>query len=235
MLSMAKPTILVIEDEPDIRDVLEHCLTREGYQVMVAADGADGLKKAENHRPDLVLLDLMLPEIDGLEVCRRLKEMPETRHLPIIMVSAKGEESDVVLGLGLGADDYVAKPFSPRSLIARVHAVLRRSRSGEKPVDDQCIVRQGLVIDVPRHRVEVDGEEVDFTATELRLLHFLAGRSGRVFTRDQILDHVVSERAVVIGRNVDVHVRAVRGKLGPYRDLLETVRGVGYRFRESAR
>lgn len=232
---MAKTTILVVEDEPDIRDVLEHCLTREGFQVMVAADGADGLKKAGAHRPDLVLLDLMLPEIDGLEVCRRLKEMPATRHVPIIMVSAKGEESDVVLGLGLGADDYVAKPFSPRALIARVQAVLRRSRHGDTQVDAECIVRQGLIIDEARHRVEVDGEEVDFTATELRLLHFLAGRTGRVFTRDQILEQVVGERAVVIGRNVDVHVRAIRGKLGAYRNLLETVRGVGYRFRESAR
>ena len=230
---MAQHKILIVEDEPDIREVMEFNLSREGFAVTAAADGADGLRLAREKRFDLVLLDLMLPEMDGLEVCRHLRETEEFRSLPIIMVSAKGEESDVVLGLGLGADDYVTKPFSPRELVARVRAVLRRGHAQDSAPTDDRLVRDGLVIDPGRHRVEVDGLAVEFTATEMRLLHYMAARPGRVFTRDQLLDRVIGEKAVVINRNIDVHVRAIRSKLGPYRDWLETVRGVGYRFRDS--
>ncbi|MFQ5670722.1 MAG: response regulator [Acidobacteriota bacterium] len=231
---MTQTTILVVEDEPDILEAMEHNLAREGFRVLAARDGAEGLRLARERAPGLLLLDLMLPRMDGLEVCRVLKEDPATRALPIIIVSAKDAESDVVLGLGLGADDYVAKPFSPRELVARVRAVLRRSllrASGTPP--DECIQRQGLSIDTGRHRVAVDGKVIDFTATELKLLHFLAGRPGRVFTREQLLDRVMGEKISLVSRNIDVHVRSIRKKLGPYRDLLETVRGVGYRFRES--
>ncbi len=230
---MAQHKILIVEDEPDILEVMAHNLEREGYAVLMARDGAEGLRLAREQSPDLLVLDLMLPGMDGLEVCRLLKEERATRTLPIIMVSAKDAESDVILGLGLGADDYVPKPFSPRELVARVRAVLRRGRPQDAPVAGERISRDGLVIDMGRHRVEVDGAPVEFTATELRLLHHLAAHPGRVFTRDQLLDRVMGEKIAVISRNIDVHVRAIRSKLGPYRDRLETVRGVGYRFSDS--
>jgi len=227
-----RETILVIEDEADILEVLQYNLAREGYRVLSSRDGEEGLERARRDSPDLVLLDLMLPGLDGLEVCRRLQADPVTSAIPVIMVTAKGEETDVVLGLQLGADDYVAKPFSPRELTARVKAVLRRGPLREVASDGRRIVRGGLVIDAERHRVSIDGEPAALTATELRLLHFLASHPGRVFTRDQLLSRVIGERAVVIDRNIDVHVGALRRKLGAYRELIETVRGVGYRFRE---
>jgi DNA-binding response OmpR family regulator len=230
---MAQHKILIVEDEPDIREVMEFNLAREGFAVTTAGDGAEGFHLARETRFDLVLLDLMLPEMDGLEICRRLRESEEGRNVSIIMVSAKGEESDVVLGLGLGADDYVTKPFSPRELVARVRAVLRRNQAPAAAAAGDRLVHEGLVIDPDRHRVEVDGQAVAFTATEMRLLHYLAARPGRVFTRDQLLERAIGEKAVVINRNIDVHVRAIRSKLGPFRDWLETVRGVGYRFRDS--
>jgi len=222
--------IVVIEDEADILEVIEYNLKREGFQVIVSRSGEDGLEKIEKAAPDLVLLDLMLPEIDGVELCRTLKSDPLTASIPVIMVTAQGEESDVVLGLGVGADDYVTKPFSPKELVARVKAVLRRGRLREDGKDR--VVRDGVSVDVRRHEVKVDGEAVLFTATELRLLHFLATHPGRVFTRDHLLTRVIGEDAIVIDRNIDVHVRAIRKKLGAHRDLIETVRGVGYRFRE---
>jgi two-component system alkaline phosphatase synthesis response regulator PhoP len=230
---MSGTKILIVEDEPDILEVMAHNLGREGYEVLMARDGAEGLRLAREQSPDLLVLDLMLPGMDGLEVCRILKEERETRALPIIMVSAKDAESDVILGLGLGADDYVPKPFSPRELVARVRAVLRRGRLQDKAAEGEKISRGGLVIDMSRHRVEVKGSPVEFTATELRLLHYLAAHPGRVFTRDQLLDRVMGEKISVINRNIDVHVRAIRSKLGPNRDRLETVRGVGYRFSDS--
>jgi len=225
--------IVVIEDEPDIGEVIEHNLKREGYRVSRTADGEAGWDLIRQKAPDLVLLDLMLPGLDGIELCRRLKADPVTSEIAVIMVTAKGEESDVVLGLGVGADDYVCKPFSPKELLARVRAVLRRTRgprAGGAPRDR--IVREGLAIDRLKHEVSVDGHPVSFTATEFRLLYSLASHPGRVFTRDQLLSRVIGESAAVIDRNIDVHVRAVRKKLGPYRELVETVRGVGYRFRD---
>jgi two-component system alkaline phosphatase synthesis response regulator PhoP len=231
---VSREKILVIEDEPDILDIIAYNLSREGYTVVCARDGEAGLEKCRREEPQLVLLDLMLPGLDGLEVCRRLQLEPETRQIPVIMVTAKGEEADVVLGLGLGADDYVTKPFSPRELIARVKAVLRRGPLRNHDTDAPGRIRRdGLSIDLARHEVLVDGEPVAFTATELRLLHFLAARPGRVFTRDQLLSRVLGQDVMVIDRNIDVHVRAIRQKLGRHRDLIETIRGVGYRFRDA--
>ncbi len=230
---MPNERIVVIEDEPDILEVIRHNLTREGFRVSSAADGEDGYQMVVDQLPDLVLLDLMLPGMDGLEVCRRLKEDAGTRSVPVVMVTAKGEESDVVLGLGLGADDYVPKPFSPRELLARVRAVLRRTARQDETTVKERIVRDGVDIDSGRHRVRVDDETIPFTATEFRLLHFLATRPGRIFTREQLVGRVIGESVVVTERNIDVHVRSIRQKLGKYRDLIETVRGVGYRFRET--
>ena len=229
---MGQEVVIVVEDESDIREVIEHNLCREGYVVRATPNGEDGLHLARTASPDLVLLDLMLPGLDGVEVCRRLKADPVTRSIPVIMVTAKGEESDVVRGLDVGADDYVAKPFSPKELLARVKAVLRRGPLKEEQADPARIVRGEVVIDVARHEVRVDGESVAFTATEMRLIHFLASHAGRVFTRDHLLARVVGEDAVVVDRNIDVHIRALRKKLDRHRDLIETIRGVGYRFRD---
>ncbi len=229
---MERHRIAVIEDEPDIREMIEHNLAREGFAVVAAADGEAGLDLVRRRGADLVLLDLLLPGLHGIEVCRRLKSDAATRRIPVIIVSAKGEESDIVLGLGVGADDYVTKPFSPRELIARVRAVLRRGTLQDEEGADKRIEREGLVVDPLRHEVQVDGLPVDFTATEFRLLHRLASHPGRVFTREQLLDSVIGDRAVVIERNIDVHVRAIRKKLGNRRHLVVTIRGVGYRFRD---
>ena len=228
---MAGEKIVVIEDEPDILELLQFNLGREGYEVASAGTGLEGLAAVRRELPDLVLLDLLLPGIDGLDVCRQLRSDPETRDVPIIMVTAKREESDVVLGLGLGADDYVQKPFSPRELVARVRAVLRRANGREDEPSRSRLVRGPLVIEPERHRVIVDGERRPFTPTEFRLLHFLATHPGRVFTRDQLINRAIGESAVVIDRNIDVHIRAVRRKLGGQRDMIETIRGIGYSFR----
>jgi two-component system phosphate regulon response regulator PhoB len=226
--------ILVIEDEADILELVEYNLKREGYRVSGCLDGEQGLQAARKENPDLVVLDLMLPGMDGFEVCRELKRDPVTRHIPVLILTAKAEESDVILGLGIGADDYVTKPFRPKELVARVQAVLRRGPArGEGPGGER-LVRGDLVVDLLRHEVTVRGHAVVFTPTELRLLHFLASHPGRVFTRSHLLSRVIGEDAVVTDRNVDVHVRSVRQKLGDLRDLIETVRGVGYRFKDLA-
>lgn len=224
--------ILVIEDETDILEVIAYNLKREGYDVVTSTSGEDGLEKIEKTKPNLVVLDLMLPEVDGIELCRKLKSDPVTQGIPVIMVTAKGEESDVVLGLGVGADDYVTKPFSPRELTARVKAVLRRSKARGETDRRERISFEGVVIDPQRHEVRVDDEAILLTATEFRLLHFLASHPGRVFTRDHLLTRVIGDDAIVIDRNIDVHVRAIRKKLGGRRELIETIRGVGYRFKD---
>jgi len=224
--------IVVIEDETDILEVIAYNLKREGYDVITSTSGEDGLEKIERTKPNLVVLDLMLPEVDGIELCKKLKADPITQSIPVIMVTAKGEESDVVLGLGVGADDYITKPFSPRELTARVKAVLRRSKSKGESDRRERVAFEGVVIDPQRHEVRVDGESVSLTATEFRLLHFLALHPGRVFTRDHLLNRVIGDDAIVIDRNIDVHVRAIRKKLGTRRELIETIRGVGYRFKD---
>lgn len=223
--------IIVIEDEPDIQEVIVHNLLRDGYQVDATPNGERGLELVRRMKPDLVLLDLMLPGLDGVEICRRMKADPRTRTVSIIMVTARGEESDVVLGLGLGADDYVCKPFSPRELMERVKAVLRRGPLQDHQSRERIVVGDA-VIDSGRHQVRVAGRRVDLTASEFRLLHCLASQPGRVFTRDQLLNRVVGEGTFIDDRNIDVHVGAVRRKLGTHRHLVETVRGVGYRFHD---
>ena len=229
---MKRQKIVVVEDEPDILEVIEYNLTREGFRVVTARDGADGLKKARSELPDLLVLDLMLPGIDGLEVCRRLRADDVTRTLPVVMVTAKGEEADIVVGLGMGADDYLVKPFSPRELLARIRAVLRRAHAQTQATTSERVEFPGLVIDVGRHEVLVRDAPVMLTPTELRLLHFLALHPGRVFTRDQLLARAIGEHAIVIDRNIDVHIRSIRKKLEEERERIETVRGVGYRFRD---
>ncbi len=229
---MSRERILVVEDESDLREVLAYNLSREGYHVLSARDGADGLRQALDKKPDLILLDLMLPDVDGLEVCRRVRLSPTIASTPIIIVTAKGGETDVVLGLGIGADDYLAKPFSVKELVARVKAVLRRGGQVQEGNVRQPIRRGPIRIDPARHEVLVEDEPVRFTATEFRLLQFLATRPGRVYERDELLRRVLGDDTIRMDRNIDVHIRAVRKKLGAHRDMIETVRGVGYKFRD---
>lgn len=226
----ARKHIVVVEDEIDILEVIEYNLVREGYQVSVARDGTAGLKKIRKKKPDLVLLDLMLPGIDGLEICRLLKSKPKTSSIPIIIVTAKDDESDIVLGLGLGADDYVSKPFSPKELVARVKAVLRRTEAHALYDGGKSITWGPLRIDVETFQVELLDRPINLTATEFRILHVLASHPGRVFSRDELLEFSVGQQVVVIDRNIDVHIRAIRKSLQHHSDLIETVRGVGYRF-----
>lgn len=228
---MAKETILVVEDDEDIRRLVTLTFGKEGYRVIEAASGEEGLKKSAAAPPDLIVLDLMLPGLDGLEVCRLLKREEATQRTPIVMLTAKGEESDIVAGLELGADDYITKPFSPRVLVARVRAVLRR-RSVESPEEDQPLTVANIAIHPGRHDVQVDGRSVELTPSEFKLLHFLARRPGWVFTRYQIVDALRGEDYPVTDRSVDVLVVGLRKKLGKAGQLIETVRGVGYRFRE---
>lgn len=231
---MVKSRIAIVEDEEDIREVLEYHLSREGFAVESAANGAGGLEMVRSSVPDLVLLDLMLPDMDGLEICRQLKGDDDTRDIAIIMVTAKGEESDVVLGLGLGADDYVPKPFSSKELVARVRSVLRRNqRSAARAASaDPTVVHGRLKIDPERHKAWIDERELGLTVTEFRILLLLAKNPGRIFSRSQILSDARGELAAAFDRSVDAHVRTIRKKLGEERNLIETVRSIGYRFAE---
>jgi two-component system phosphate regulon response regulator PhoB len=228
---VTRRNIFVVEDEEDILELLKFHLTHEGYTVTTATSGEEAVKGVARRIPDLVLLDLMLPGLDGLEVCRTLKKDPKTAAVPIVMATAKGEESDVVAGLELGADDYITKPFSMKVLIARIRAVLRRKR--ETPVDKNASVRiHDIEINPGRHEVLVKGKPVEMTFSELRILHLLAGRPGWVLTREQIVDAVRGEDYAVTDRAVDVQIVGIRRKLGSRADYIETVRGVGYRFKE---
>lgn len=231
---MAKATILVIEDDPDIRELLAYTLGKEGYEILQAPSGEAGLKAVQEKKPALVLLDVMLPGIDGLEVLRKIKADPSCRSTPVILASAKGEESDVVAGLELGADDYVTKPFSPRVLVARVRTALRRADTPETGKTEQPdIVESGdLRLDSSRHELHVGGVPIDLSATEFAILERLARSPGRVFTRSQIIDGVHGRDYPVTDRSVDVQVLSIRKKLGNRSDLVETIRGVGYRFRD---
>jgi two-component system alkaline phosphatase synthesis response regulator PhoP len=228
---MTKERILVVEDEEDILELVRFNLSREGYSVMGAATGEEAWKMASSELPDLIVLDLMLPGMDGLEVTKMIKNDPRTRDIPIIMLTAKGEESDIVTGLELGADDYITKPFSPRILVARVRAVLRRNI--KEPADESSVLKiHDLVIHPGRHEVLVEGEPVELTFTEFGILSYLARRPGWVFTRSQIVDAVRGDDYFVTDRAVDVQIVGLRKKLGPANKYIETVRGVGYRFRE---
>jgi len=226
-----KPTILVVEDEEDLRDIIIYNLKREGYQVVGVETGEQGMEQANALMPGLIILDLMLPGMNGLDVCRQIKQDSNTRDIPIIIVSAKGEEADIVSGLELGADDYVPKPFSPSILLARVRAVLRRSKQAAMK-DDQKVHIDGLVIDSKKFQLSIDGVPGKLTKSEFGILYFLATHRGWVFTRYQIVDAIRGEQYVVTERAIDVQIAGLRKKLGDYAVLIETVRGVGYRFKE---
>ncbi|OPX20163.1 MAG: DNA-binding response regulator [Desulfobacca sp. 4484_104] len=228
---MAKERILVVEDEEDILELVRYNLSREGFRITGVTSGEEGLKTARSMLPELVLLDLMLPGVDGLEVCRVLKHDAKTQHIPVVILTAKGEEADIVAGLELGAEDYVTKPFSPRVLVARVRAVLRR-RAIEPPGDSAPLTIHELSIHPGRHEIMVAGQPVELTVTEFRLLHMLARRPGWVFTRTQIINGVHGDDYPVSDRSIDVQIVGLRKKLGPCGNYIETVRGVGYRFKE---
>ena len=228
---MAKEKILVVDDEEDILELLRFNLSREGYQISCAASGEDALSLVRSEIPDLIVLDLMLPGMDGLEVTRRLKNNLSTKDIPIVMLTAKGEEADIVTGLELGADDYITKPFSPRILVARVRAVLRRNVK-EAPDETSALRVHDLVIHPGRHEVVVEDKPVDLTFTEFGILNYLARRPGWVFTRFQIVDAIRGGDYPVTDRSVDVQIVGLRRKLGPAGKYIETVRGVGYRFKE---
>ncbi len=235
--SEPRPRVLIVEDEQDLCHLLQYNLTREGFDVTIAETGEQALEQVQAQEFALVLLDLMLPQMDGLELCRRLKRDAVTAQVPIVMVTAKGEEADIVTGLELGAEDYITKPFSPRVLLARVRAVLRRRAIAEADLDgqaeDEPVIRRGrLTIHPDRHEVMLDQTKLDLTATEFRLLLLLANRPGRVFTRQQIIETIHGGQSAVTDRSVDVQVVSLRRKLGRWADLVQTIRGVGYRFRE---
>ncbi len=229
---MAREHILVVDDEEDILELVRYNLEKDGYAVTGVASGEDAAPRALQLRPDLIILDLMLPGLDGLTVCKHLKREEATRGIPVIMLTARGSEADIVTGLELGADDYVTKPFSPRVLVARVRSVLRRPRGAADPPGADSIRRKGLVIVPARHEASLDGAALDLTATEFSVLTLLARRPGWVFTRNQIIEAVHGDHYPVTDRSVDVHITGLRRKLGTSGELVETVRGVGYRFRE---
>ena len=228
---MPRPRILIIEDERALTEILTYNLKREGYDTTVCFDGRDGLLKAQTQLPDLVILDLMLPVLSGLDVCRELRAGEQTRAIPILMLTAKAEETDQVVGVSLGADDYVTKPFSVKVLMQRVRALLRRR---ETEADASEIVEHlGVLIDRIRHRASAAGQILDLTPTEFRLLECLLRQPGRAFTRADLMDAAIGTDAVVLERTIDVHIKSLRGKLGDAGALIETVRGVGYRLSES--
>jgi two-component system, OmpR family, alkaline phosphatase synthesis response regulator PhoP len=227
---MSKANILVVDDEADILELLRYNLSREGHQVTIAASGEQALKLVKQNPPDAIILDLMLPGVDGLDLCRTLKSNVETVNIPIIMLTAKDTEADVVTGLELGADDYITKPFSPRVVLARLKAVLRRVSAPETA--GGSLQFGSLQIVAEKHEVRVDGQPIELTATEFRILQMLSRRPGWVFSREQILEFAQGTNADVTGRAVDVHIVSLRRKLAGAAELIETVRGVGYRFRD---
>ena len=228
---MVKKRILIVEDDRDISELVRYNLEREGYDVSALFEGGDAFDHALKRRPDLIILDLMLPGTDGMEICRSLKNEERTKNIPVIMLTAKGEESDVVVGLQMGADDYITKPFSPKVLTARVKAILRRGASSSA-AGSQDRQYGDLVLDIPKHKVIYAGKTVALTAIEFDILEFLSRSPGRVYSRDQILDNVWKEGKSIVDRAVDVHIRGLRKKLGRGKDCIETVRGVGYCFKD---
>ena len=232
---MPQPRILIIEDEKGLVQSLTWYFNREGYETTAVADGAEGLRKAQTLLPDLILLDLMLPGMSGLDVCRELRAGEKTRNIPIIIITARSEETDEVIGLSMGADDYVTKPFSNKVLLQRIKAILRRAETAKENTD--VTEHLGVKVDRMRHAVTVDEKRLDLTPTEFRLLEALIRQPGRAFTRHQLMDAAIGEGSIVLERTIDVHVKTLRKKLTEVQDgtgeLIETVRGVGYRFREA--
>lgn len=229
---MAKTKVLIIEDDRSIVEVLSYNLQQAGYEVLVATDGQDGLLQAEIKSPQIVVLDLMLPVIDGLAVCRRLRASAATRDMLIVMLTAKAEESDELIGFSMGADDYVTKPFSVKVLLERIKA-LRRRQQAESSSDD-VTTRLAIAVDRRRHQASAGGKAVELTRSEFRLLDTLIRQPGRVFDRTELIDAALGEDTMVMERTIDVHIRALRRKLGEHADVIETVRGVGYRFRDNS-
>ena len=228
---MSRQSVLVVEDEEDIMEVIRFNLEKEGYEVHQALSGEKALQVIENNLPSLVLLDLMLPGINGLDLCRIFKKNDRTKAIPVIMLTAKSEDADIVAGLEMGAEDYITKPFSPRVLVARVRTILRRRESGVK--DDSSVIQvEGMQIHPGRHEVTMGDNVVDLTPSEFRILHYLARRPGWVYSRDQIIDAIRGHGYVVTDRAIDVQVVGLRKKLGDYGKFIETVRGIGYRFRD---
>jgi len=227
---MAKSKILIVEDERTLAEVLVANLERDGFEVYTAHDGEDGLRQAQLKLPDLIVLDLMLPVKPGLEVCRELRKGSRTREIPIVMVTAKSEETDELIGFAVGADDYVTKPYSVKILVERIKKELRKRQAKDDPAPGTLIESQGVKIDRNGHRALYLDEELPLTPTEYRLLEVLLRQAGRAFTRYELMDAAIGEDAVVLERTIDVHIKSLRKKLGEGADLIETVRGVGYRF-----
>ena len=230
---MAQKRILVVEDDRDISELIRYNLERDGYEVSVVFDGFQAVDYAEKIKPDLILLDLMLPGVDGLDICRHLKSENELKNIPVIILTAKSEEADVIVGLQMGADDYIVKPFSPKVLLARVKAVMRRLKKVDSDLSRNFREYGRLAIDMLKHKVTYDGQTVLLTAIEFDILEFLSRTPGRVYTRDQILDNVWQEGKFIIDRTVDVHVRGLRKKLGLGQGYIETIRGIGYCFKDA--
>jgi len=229
---MARDKVLLVEDERSLTDVLQYNLEREGYEVFIAHEGKDGLRKAQTILPDVVILDLMLPGMSGLDICKELKSNGKTSNLPVLMLTSKSEESDQIVGFAVGADDYVTKPFSTKVLLQRIKALLRRKSAPEQP-DNDVIAFGKIKIDKRSHKVLHGSQALPLTPTEFRLLETLVRQPGRAFTRHDLMDSAIGDGAIVLERTIDVHVKSLRRKLGPSGDFIETVRGIGYRFKEN--
>ena len=227
-----KKRVLLIEDEEDIAALIKLQAELSGYKLHVEVDGINGYRAIEREKPDLVILDIMLPGENGLDVCRRMKGNPDLKGIPVIILSAKGEELDIVLGLELGADDYVQKPFSPKVLLSRMKAILRRGRDSEKPL--KTVKFSDFLLDVDRYILRKGEKVIPLTLSEFGILRRLLANKGKVLTRNQLLEDVNNDDSFIVDRNIDVHIASLRKKLGPTFDAIETVRGVGYRFREES-
>ena len=225
-------SILIVEDEKEIRELLAHYLRKEGFRPLVAPDGEDGLAKARSEKPDLILLDILLPKMDGLELLRKIRADREIAHIPVAMLTAKGDETDRIVGLELGADDYIPKPFSPREVVARIKAIFRRSQRAPEEMEERVFQYDGLRMDVSRHEVRFKGKAVSLTSKEFRILQALLSAPGRVLTRESILKKVWGEETYVIDRTVDVHIAKLRQKIPFLSAAIETVKDVGYKLRE---
>ncbi|MEZ6136140.1 MAG: response regulator transcription factor [Pirellulaceae bacterium] len=229
---MSKPRILIIEDDRALSDILFYNLQKEGFNVFCAFDGREGIEQAKLKQPDVVVLDLMLPLVSGMDVCRQIRRMKETRDTSVLMLTARGEELDQLSGFEAGADDYVVKPYSVRVLLERIRALLRRHTVEEETPEVEILERMGIKIDLRRHRAFVGEEELELTRSEFRLLQTLLQEPGRAFERVELIESALGEDTLVLERTIDVHIRAIRRKLGELAEVIETVRGVGYRFKE---